>query len=63
MISLISSLKKNQSPVIIIEIIDQKSENYYKNLELSLEIIDTLMKNLHLKKDAEKSMTFYGKFF
>jgi leucyl aminopeptidase len=63
MLSLISSLKKIQSPTIIIEFIDQKSMVYYKSLGISETILHHLEENIALKKNEEKSMTFYGDFF
>jgi leucyl aminopeptidase len=47
----------------MLEIIDQKSYDYYLSLWFPQEILDILMKNLELKKNPEKTMTFYGDFF
>ena len=63
MITLISSFKKIQSETIIIEILDDAAILFYRSLSLPANIIDTIEKNLFLKKNAEKTMTFYGDFF
>ena len=63
MISLITSLKKIRSPIVIIELIDRHTSQYYKALGIPADIIDLCEKNRLQKKDQEKSMTFYGDFF
>ena len=63
MISCIHSLKHVRSTSIIIEAIDQKCFLYYKNLGFSWEILDQIEANMKQKKNAEKTMTFYGDFF
>ena len=63
MITIITSLKKTTSESVLLEILDQKSIVYYQNLGIDPVILEKIEKNLSLKKDAEKSMTFYGKFF
>lgn len=63
MISLITSLKKHHATDIVIEIIDDASLVYYKNIGFAPDILDILSDNLKKKKDAEKTMNFYGDFF
>lgn len=47
----------------MIEYIDTKSENFYIKLGLDPSILQCAAKNAGLKKDAEKTLTFYGDFF
>ncbi len=63
MISLISSLKETQSDTIVLEILDDTTVTFYRSLGISPEILDIVMKNKSLEKNAEKTMTFYGDFF
>ncbi len=63
MISLISSLKKNTSPTLLLEIVDKKSTDFYLSLGFPAEILSQCEKNREKKKDAEKTMTFYNSFF
>lgn len=63
MTSFITSLKKHQSDDIFIEIIDDTSIIFYKNIGFSDDILDIVSKNLKEKKNPEKTMKFYGDFF
>lgn len=63
MITFLSSLKKIQSEALILEILDKKSLSFYTDLGFSQDILKKIRENLDQKKDAEKSMTFYGDFF
>lgn len=63
MISLLSSLKKTQSDTIVLEILDKKSIAFYENLRIWFEVLSKIRENFDRKKNAEKTMTFYGDFF
>lgn len=63
MITRITDLKKSKAHTLTIEYIDAKSGEYYKKLGFDPRILEQAAKNHALKKDAEKTMTFYGDFF
>jgi hypothetical protein len=63
MTSLITVLKKHRAEDIFIEIIDEASLVYYKNIGFPDDILTILSENLQKKKNSEKTMKFYGDFF
>lgn len=63
MITLLSSLEKNTTSTILLEVFDKKSISFYASLGFSEEILNPCEKNLSKKKDSEKIMTFYISIF
>jgi leucyl aminopeptidase len=62
MIKILSSLKKIKSYNILIEVTDQASVEFYKNIWLPTSIFPLIEKNQTEKKNKEKHMVFYGDY-
>lgn len=64
MITIISSLKKASFDTILIEILDQKSIEFYENLGFPKEVLSSISSNLKAKAEVqEKNMSFYMSLF
>lgn len=63
MISIITQLTKTDAYNILIEIIDNESVNYYRNLWFSNDILQFTQDHQNDKKNKGKTLTFHGNFF